>query len=153
MISCTLQQFHIWVLLELLSEYHLLLALCHHPACSKSSLIDKPVGDDSSVSPTVKNYSVIETSASGFLGPYLPWILLLYSAKVNLLCYNWQLASLVMSTLARSSDQSAERTAEDLLLHYSYFRISFFIYIINVYIFWSNSNIVPWIEHPPDSFF
>lgn len=41
--SCTLQWFHIWVLLELLSEYHLLLAVCHYSACSSS--VDEPVGD------------------------------------------------------------------------------------------------------------
>lgn len=108
MISCTLQQFHIWVLLELLSEYHLLLAVCHYSACSKSSSIDKPVGDDSSVSPSIKNDSVMEISAPGLMRPCFPWILLLHSAKVILLCYDWQLASPCISTLARSSDQSVE---------------------------------------------
>lgn len=71
MISYTLhaevQQFHIRVILELLSEYHLLLAVCYCAACSKSTSIDKPVGDISSVPPSVMNDSVTEISAPGLV--------------------------------------------------------------------------------------
>lgn len=108
MIRYTLHQFHIWVLLELLSEYHLLLAVCHYSACSKSSSIDKPVGENSSVSPSVKNDYVMETWVPDLMRPCLPWILLLYSVKFILSYYDWWLDLVAMSTPARCSDQSTE---------------------------------------------